>query len=252
MLNLFRLIFAPPRDLILVLLAGWLGLALADRRARQSVIGEKGLDALAFSMLIAFAAGGRLLFLAAHWAAFVADPASLFSVNRDAFDVWGGVACAVIAGAVVLQRKQMPAWSALDLLAPMLAALGVGLGLSHLASGAAFGRPARLPWSIELWGAARHPTQIYEVITGLVVLALIWFWQTTLRPGSRFLLWLALAAGSRLIIEGFRGDSTLVFGGLRLAQIVAWLVLAGALLILELRQSRREPRAEPPPASPSG
>lgn len=52
------------------------------------------------------------------------------------------------------------------------------------------------------------------------------------------MLFVALSAGSRLIIEAFRGDSTLVFGGLRMAQILALLVLAGALAGLELlRQS---------------
>jgi len=248
--NLFRTIFAPPRDLILLLLAGWLGMALADRRARKTIIGENGFDMLAFSMLIAFAAGGRVLFLAAHWAAFSANPLSLFSLNRDLFDVLGGVAFAAIAGAIAIQRRRMPAWAALDLLAPLFAALSVGLALSHLASGAAFGKPANLPWSIELWGATRHPTQLYELMAGLIVLAVIWFWSARLRTGSGFLLWLALTAGSRLVLEGFRGDSTLLFGGVRLAQVLAWLVLAGALIGLELRQGRDQPASELPAGPP--
>ncbi len=236
MLNLFRAIFAPPRDLILLLLAGWLGLALSDCRAKASMLGEKSFDTLVFTMLTAFVIGGRVLFLAAHSAAFVASPLSLFSLNLDLFDVWGALAAAAIAAAIVIQRKRLPAWETLDLLVPLFAALGVGLGLSHLASGAAFGSEAHLPWSIELWGAMRHPTQIYELVASLLMLGIVWFWRPAYQPGSIFLMWLALAAGSRLIVEGFRGDSTLVLGGLRLAQILAWMVLAGSLVALELRQ----------------
>ncbi len=238
--ELFRAVFAPPRDLILLLLAGWFGLWLADRRAKATAIGERAFDSVVFTMAIAFVVGGRLLFLAAHWAAFAASPASLFSPSRDMFDTWGGLAAAAIAGAVAMQQKRLPALQTLDLLAPLLAALGVGMGLSHLASGAAFGSEAHLPWSIELWGAPRHPTQVYELIAALIVLGAVWFWQPRLKSGGRFLLWLALAAASRLLIEGFRGDSTLVFGGLRAAQIIAWFLLAAALVGLEALQSRKD------------
>jgi prolipoprotein diacylglyceryltransferase len=237
-LNVFRALFAPPRDLILLLVAGWLGLWLADRRARSSSIGEKAFDTLVFGMLIGFVAGGRVLFLASHWAAFASSPASLVSLNRDLFDAWGGAVAAALVGAIVIQRKRLPALQALDLLSPLLAALAVGLSLSHLASGAAFGSEAQLPWSIQLWGAERHPTQLYELVAAVVVLGIVWFRVPSRPIGSHFLLWLALAAASRLVIEGFRGDSTLVFGGLRLAQIAAWIVLALALLGLELLASR--------------
>src|SRR5512147_901737 len=102
MLNILRGVFAPPRDLILLLVAAWIGLALSDRRARQSTVGEKTFDSLVLVMLAAFALGGQLLFFAGHWAAASSNPASLFSLNRDQFDVWGGVASAAIAAAVVM------------------------------------------------------------------------------------------------------------------------------------------------------
>jgi prolipoprotein diacylglyceryltransferase len=251
MLSLFRAIFAPPRDLILVLLAAWIGLALADRRARKTPIGEKAFDVLVFVMLAAFALGGQLLAFAAHWAAFSSSPASILSLNKDLFDLWGGMASAAIAAAVVIQRKRLPAWQALDLLSVLLAALSVGLALSHLASGAAFGRTTDLPWAIQLWGARRHPTQVYELVAGLITFAAIWFWNAGVQPGRRFLWWLALTALGRLVIEGFRGDSTLLLGGVRLAQVVAWIVLAGALAVLELLQARGRKEPDAQFASPS-
>jgi prolipoprotein diacylglyceryltransferase len=52
-------------------------------------------------------------------------------------------------------------------------------------------------------------------------------------PGSSFLPFAALTAGTRLFIEAFRGDSTLILGGIRLAQVIAWIVLAIALFASE-------------------
>jgi prolipoprotein diacylglyceryltransferase len=80
-----------------------------------------------------------------------------------------------------------------------------------------------------LWNAARHPSQIYELLASLLIFCLLWFNKANLRPGLLFLNFAALTAGARLFLEAFRGDSTLIFGGLRLAQIIAWAILAVAL-----------------------
>ena len=59
--------------------------------------------------------------------------------------------------------------SLLDALTPGFIVLAGGLALADLASGDAYGSPSSLPWAIELWGAARHPTQIYQLIAVIVI-----------------------------------------------------------------------------------
>ena len=247
MLDWFRTAFAPPRDLILLVAAGWVGIALSDHRARRLIGSDKALDGLIAVSGFAFLLGGRVIFLAAHLQAFLASPASVFSLNTSLFDAWGGLLCSAIAGAVTIQRRRLPGWETLDSLAPFFACLAIGLSLSHLASGAAFGSETSVPWATYLWGASRHPTQIYELIAGAVTLGIIWFGPGSSRPGTLFLRWVALAAASRLLIEGFRGDSALVLGGLRVAQIVAWVVLATALTALELLSARAHADIVNPP-----
>ena len=107
----------------------------------------------------------------------------------------------------------------------LLAALAIGLHLSHLAAGTAFGSPTTLPWGIDLWNATRHPTQIYELIASLIIFGIIWFRKSELSPGALFLNFTALTAGAHLFLEAFRADSTLILGGIRLAQVVAWVAL---------------------------
>jgi prolipoprotein diacylglyceryltransferase len=91
-----------------------------------------------------------------------------------------------------------------------------------------------LPWGIDLWNATRHPTQIYELIAALIILrytqdgvfGLLWFRKSDLPSGVLFLNFVVLTAGARLFLEAFRGDSTLIIGEFRLAQVIAWAILA--------------------------
>jgi phosphatidylglycerol:prolipoprotein diacylglycerol transferase len=233
MLVLFRNLFAPPRDLILILAGLWVGLILAKKRSNRYKITASTLSDLVLTMSIAYLLGGRILFALEHISAFTQSPISMISINIDLFDSWGAFIAAVIAGLVYGQRRKLSLWLTLDALAILFSCLALGLALSHLASGAAFGRETELPWAIYLWGAMRHPTQFYEVGASVLTFGLIWNRKPNLKPGSDFMFFIALVSFSRLIIEAFRGDSTLVLGGLRLAQIVSWLTLAISLMCLE-------------------
>ncbi len=233
MLDLFRVVFTPPRDLILVVLASWLGLALAETRAVRYAVPVQNVTNLIFYGVLSYILGGRLFYAVENLPAFTRSPVSLISLNVGLFDPWGALVTAILVCLVIGQRQKLSLWPALDALTPFLACIAVGLALSHLASGLAFGAETNLPWGIFLWGANRQPTQIYEIIASLLILGLIWFYRIGGRPGTTFLIFSACTSASRLIIEGFRGDSTLILNGLRLAQLIAWIVLGISLVLLE-------------------
>ena len=233
MITLFRSLFAPPRHLILLIGALWLGLYFSEKRVERNGISKDSLNNIVYYSILGYIIGGRVLFALANFSAFSQSPLGIFSVNIDLFDPVGALITAFLVGLVYGQRQKLPFWSTLDALTPLLAILAIGLSLSHLAAGTAFGSPTDLPWGIELWNATRHPTQIYELIASLLVCGLIWFRKMDSLPGSDFLLFAALMAGTRLFLEAFRGDSTFIFGGIRLAQVIAWLVLAIALFARE-------------------
>jgi prolipoprotein diacylglyceryltransferase len=85
----------------------------------------------------------------------------------------------------------------------------------------------------------RHPNQIYELIASLLIFGWLWFQKTDSPPGLYFLTFAALTAASRLFLETFRGDSTLIFGEYRLAQIAAWIILAAALTTGEMLHQKQ-------------
>jgi phosphatidylglycerol:prolipoprotein diacylglycerol transferase len=232
-ISLFRSIFAPPRHLILLLLALWIGLALVEKRAERHGVPKDALSTMVFCSVFGYLLGGRLLYAVSNYSAFLQSPLSIFSLNLDLFDPVAALVIAALVGVIYGSRQKLPLWPTLDALTPLFASIAIGASLAHLAAGSAFGAPTKLPWGIELWNATRHPTQIYESLAAVLIFGLIWFRRSDSLPGSGFLLFAALTAGARLFLEAFRGDSTVIFGGLRLAQIIAWLVLAIALFANE-------------------
>jgi phosphatidylglycerol:prolipoprotein diacylglycerol transferase len=240
MLSLFRSIFAPPRHLILLVTALWIGLALAEKRSERHKVSKDVLNNIVYYSILGYVLGGRLLYALANFSVFAQSPLSLFSINLELFDPFAGLAAAVIVGLIYGSRQKLPLWPTLDALTPLFAMIAIGLSLAHLAAGTAFGSPTSLPWGLELWNATRHPTQIYELIASLLIFTFIWFRKMAPPAGILFLTFAALTASSRLLLEAFRGDSTLIFGDLRLAQVVAWFVLATALMTTEFIRAKGE------------
>lgn len=239
MIDLFRSLLAPPRHLILLLAALWVGLALAEKRSERHGISKEALNNIVYYGLFGYILGGRLLYALSNLSAFARSPLSLFSLNLDPFDPLAGLGTAGLVGLIYVYRQKLLWWYMLDALTPLFATLAIGLSLSHLAAGTAFGSPTDLPWGMELWSAARHPTQIYELVASLLIFGWVWLRKGDSLPGIPFLTFAALTAAARLFLEAFHGDSTLIFGGLRLGQVVAWVVLAGALAASEaLRKAK--------------
>jgi prolipoprotein diacylglyceryltransferase len=167
---------------------------------------------------------------------YLSEPLSLFSLNPTTLAPMEGAATGLLFALIYGQRKELPLWSTLDALTPAFAAMSIAFGFAHLSSGDAFGAATDLPWGIELWGASRHPTQVYEIVAGVLMLALVLrLGSKRLVPGVTFLGWLALTAGSRLFLEAFRGDSMIMLGSIRTAQVAGLVLLMAAMVGLHLR-----------------
>ncbi len=228
-LNIFGAAIAFPPLIILV--GAWLGTNLAEKHVRKHGLTSDQLYNLVFIGLVGFVLGGRLGFAAQHPAAFIENPISLISRNFGLFDPLSGAVVGLIATAIYLQRQKLKLWPVLDVLTPALAVAMLAVPLANLASGNAFGAESDLPWAIELWGATRHPVQVYEAVGAAVILWAVWPTRKTQpqTPGAAFLQFAAYTAFARLIFEAFRGSSQVLFLDIRIMQLAAWAVLAAAL-----------------------
>jgi phosphatidylglycerol---prolipoprotein diacylglyceryl transferase len=222
---------------LMLLLSLWIGITLVEKSAKAYKVSAEKLSNLILLALVAGILGARIAYIAQFPQVFAGNLLNIFSLNPGLLDITGGIATAIISAFIYGQKKEMHMWKTLDALIPFFGMLAIGLATSNLAAGNAFGMETMLPWGIELWGAVRHPTQIYTMIGALVALNLIWPPKQNARKeaGVGFLTFIAYTAGYTLLIEAFRGDSTLIWGGIRMGQVVAWIILAVVLWGLEKR-----------------
>jgi phosphatidylglycerol---prolipoprotein diacylglyceryl transferase len=246
MLELFQNLFAPPRHMILLIAAAWIGLTLAEKRSERHSVGKDNLNNLTFYGLLAFVIGGRVSFVLQNIAIFIKKPIDIVSINPDLFDPLGAVATALLVALVYGQRKGLSLWSTLDALTPFFAVVAVGLGLSRLASGAGFGKETDIAWGIHQWNAVRHPTQLYETLASLLTFGLLWRIRRIPRPGILFLAFAALTSASQLIVQTFRAEGIILPNGIIREQVTAWVVLAVSFVLIEARFLSQKVREQAP------
>jgi phosphatidylglycerol:prolipoprotein diacylglycerol transferase len=224
----------------LILLVGlWLGLTLAERYARQFKSNPADVYNLVFVGLVSGILGARLTFVLLHLSAFISNPLSLVSLNPDLLDLSGGIVIALAAITIFGSRKKLQLWSTLDAITPIFAVIAIAAALADFAAGTAYGVHTDLPWGIDLWGTTRHPTQLYELLAAGIILLLTWPSKMgSLVDGGYFVRFLALSASAHLFLESFRADSVLTSNGLRIEQIVAWMVLAMSLWAIRRLDTR--------------
>jgi prolipoprotein diacylglyceryltransferase len=235
---------AVPVPGLLLIVAVWVGLSVAERKAAAYGLSADQVYSLAMAALAGGFIGAQLSYVLVFPQAFLADLWSIVSLNPGLLDPWGGAAAALIVWLILAQRKNLAVSRSFDAITPALGVAAIGLALSNLASGAAYGTPASLPWAIPLWEASRHPVQLYEALAAALALWAILpgrAWLQGRPPGWTFWYWAAGMAASRLFFEAFRGDSALLINGIRQAQVAAWLILAIALWQLS---SRLKPQAD--------
>ena len=209
---------------LILLVSVWIALTMAEREAKSLGRASDPIYRLSSTILFSGLIGARLGYVLTHLNAYKNDPLGIIALDTSTFNSAIGLFIALLVGYGYGKYKKMPFWQTLDILTPSLAILGVGIGMAHLASGDAYGTPTALSWGITLWGADRHPTQIYEIMAAALIWMAVLLLPTRSYAGRTFLTWLTLSAAARLLIEAWRGDSPLI-AGLRLPQLVALVIL---------------------------
>lgn len=229
----------------LALLVGlWLGTQLAEKESTRIGLNPEQVNGLIFTSLIAGIVGARLGYALQYFSVYTASPISLFALTANTLNPFAGMFIAIVVGFVYAGRKHLPLRPTLDALAPGLTVFLVALGIAHLLSGDAFGKPANnLPWSIYLWNEYRHPSQAYETLTALIIFGMTQTYRWLPGSGVTFLRVIALSAFARIFLEAFRGDSLIWPGGFRAAQVISLIVLAIALWMVRSWSQPQTPAA---------
>jgi phosphatidylglycerol:prolipoprotein diacylglycerol transferase len=234
---------------LLLLVGLWIGTQIAERETARYKLDPGLISNMIFIALAAGIIGARLGYALKYIDLYLSEPLNLLALNANTLSIIEGIAVGLIAAMIYAQRKGLSLLPTLDTLALGAAVFAIFVALAHLSSGDAFGASTTVPWAIELWGADRHPSQIYELLFAVgVTLVILQVRKKRSFSGFIFTLFVALAAISRLFLEGFRGDSSIVFGSIRSAQLISFGVMIFVLIALHLLSRNNLERKLQPPA----
>ncbi len=225
---------------LLLLLGVWLGTLTLDRQAERRGLSADPLSKLVFYALLVGLAGARLGYAFRHLPAYLDDPLSLIALQPQTLSAFDGAAAALIFGWAYARRAGLPLWRTLDALAPMAAIVAVFLGSGEhlpaetdLARRQVFPGPFRCGAKTVIRARSTRPWRRLRSWPRLSAGV-----RRDLPEGVPSLAFLALTALARLFLETFRGDSLVVMGGTRAAQLVSLALLLAALEGLRARWIR--------------
>ena len=237
-----------------------LALVSTQRAARERGLDQSALWSLCVLALLAGMVGSRLLLVVANRSLLRLHPQWLLGLATIHHPLVGavGVLCGVVTAMYYARRHRQPLRLTADALAAPLALACAFEQWGALLAGSGWGVEAEglpLRWAVRysspfaaLWsgaplGVALHPVQAYAALAFLAIFAVLWPMRLP-RPGD--LAGCALmASGVAVYLTEFwrdpEGRGVLLNGFLNAPQAVAiGLVLAGALLLLQWKQSGNE------------
>lgn len=225
---------------ILISLGMLLGIFLASNEAKKQGYNPDDIIDLALWCIPAALIGARLYYVAFEWEYYKGDILKIINTREGGLAIHGGIIAGVLAGYIFTRVKKIPFWKTADIIAPCIA-LGQAIGRwGNYLNGEAHGGPTNLPWGIIVNGMKVHPTFFYESLWDFgLFLFLMYYRKNKKFHGEIFLLYAVIYSVGRFWIEGLRTDS-LMFMGMRVAQIVSVLLIVLGLILLFIMRKRHK------------
>ena len=201
--------------------------------------------------------GGRALYLVQNELPELAmHPLHAFAIWHGGLSFYGGLIAGLVALSLWARRRGLSFGLVADLAAPAVAA---GQAVGHvgcLIGGDSYGLPTNGPLAIVYRNAGAmapqgiplHPTQLYEALALGILAVALWSVRgrmTAIGPGTLAAVYLLGNAVIRFALFFLR-DDVVVFGGLKVAQLIAVAIAFGAVawLVTILRPAAQPRLAE--------
>jgi phosphatidylglycerol---prolipoprotein diacylglyceryl transferase len=245
---------------LLIALAVLIGVNFSIFLAKKRRMNSEAIGDLAIWLVVAAIPCARLYFVLFNWNEYQYHLGDIVAVWKGGIAIHGAIIGGILATIAFSKFKKISFWSLADVVVPSVA-LGQAIGRwGNFFNSEAFGSPTNLPWKPPEFQDVEyfHPTFLYESLWNLGVfgiLMLLFFRSLSarkpLKDGTLFLLYLVIYSLGRVWIEGLRTDS-LMFGSLRMAQVISLAgVAAGSLVLVWLYRQRSKVPISSGPDNPN-
>jgi phosphatidylglycerol:prolipoprotein diacylglycerol transferase len=227
---------------------------VSQKLAARSGIKEQVISDIFFIILVSALVGARALYVMISFDAYKNNLLDILKIWNGGLVFFGGFISAVICTAVYLHYKKLNIWKTADVIAPGVA-LGHSIGrFGCFFAGCCYGQSCDLPFAVTFTNpdslaplnVPLHPTQIYMVLSNLILFFILMLVFRKKRfNGMVFLTYIMLYSFFRFIIEFFRGDfrGHFYFDFISLSQGIGLLVSVAALvLLIKLARSSNDAR----------
>jgi phosphatidylglycerol---prolipoprotein diacylglyceryl transferase len=231
--------------LALGILLGWWMLTRETVRLGDPQITPQRIGRLAWYIVLAVVAGGRLMYVITSWHEFAERPLAIFAVWQGGLVMYGGLIAVFLTVIGYAAKNRINVLRLCDLVAPSCFLGDVVGRWGCFFAGDDYGKETSSwlgvtftdPESLvpkELLGHPLYPTQIFMSLKALVIfVVLIWITRRKKFDGQVAGWALMLYAVLRSIIEFFRGDLDRGFvGPMSTAQFTSIFMFAVGLVIL--------------------
>ena len=184
----------------------------------------------------------RLLHVIDLWDYYSQNPGQI--IGGGGLTAYGAVLGAALGIWIYSKFSKLQFGYFADFVAPAVIVAQAVIGrIGCTINGCCYGVETSLPWgivythpdSLGSLGVAVHPTQVYELIFGLIVFVILLKLRGRFKPdGSLFLIYLGLYSMWRIGIDFLRVGTPFLFG-LHQAQVIAIIVLAICVSLLAWR-----------------
>ena len=228
---------------------------LAAWRARREKLDPELIYDLSLGVFLGGLIGARLFYVIQYWGVKVHSILDVLKIWEGGIVLYGSIIGGTIAFFAYRALRPFPLRPYLDAIAPALV-LGIAIGrFGCFLNGCCYGDvcewgvrfPAESPpWvahqnaelidASDLWSLPVHPTQLYSVVDGLVLLFLLSaFYPLRSRDGQVMALLMVVYPVTRILIEYLRNDELVFLAGMTISQNVSVLLVAcGSLFWLGL------------------
>lgn len=233
---------------VMMFLAILVGGTIAIKEAKKFKIPESFMINLFFFLIPIAIIGARLYFVAFEWEYYSQNLLDIFKVWEGGLAIHGGIIAGVIWVIIYTKKYKVNTLRLLDILAVGII-IGQAIGRwGNFFNGEAHGPATSLSFlqsfipfdflieGMKIGGVYYQPTFLYESLWCILGFAVLLFIRRRkyIKVGQITGIYLMWYSVGRFFIEGLRTDS-LMFMGLRVAQIISIVLFLAGLLLLILK-----------------